>query len=64
MGSHLSNCVHHKDLAEGYRISYYGKRPFVTDPRLAVLPRSLFVGKRVLDIGCNEGWVTCEIGVL
>lgn len=42
--------------------SYYSKRPFVNDPRLALLPVDIFVGKRVLDVGCNEGYVTCEIG--
>ncbi|KAG6835712.1 hypothetical protein H0H93_015423, partial [Arthromyces matolae] len=41
---------------------YYAKRPSVRDPRLALLPPTLFPGARVLDIGCNEGWVTCEIG--
>ncbi|KAG7446977.1 Bin3-domain-containing protein [Guyanagaster necrorhizus] len=40
---------------------YYSKRPFVNDPRLALLPVDSFVGKRVLDVGCNEGYVTCEI---
>ncbi|KAI0368060.1 Bin3-domain-containing protein [Pilatotrama ljubarskyi] len=40
---------------------YYNKRPSVRDPRLALLPSSLFDGRRVLDVGCNEGWVTCEI---
>ncbi|KII91331.1 hypothetical protein PLICRDRAFT_173199 [Plicaturopsis crispa FD-325 SS-3] len=40
---------------------YYSKRPFVNDPRLALLSRSLFDGASVLDVGCNEGWVTCEI---
>ncbi|KAJ3731280.1 Bicoid-interacting protein 3-domain-containing protein [Lentinula guzmanii] len=40
---------------------YYLKRLSVTDPRLALLPENTFTGKRVLDIGCNEGWVTCEI---
>lgn len=40
---------------------YYSKRPSNADPRLALLPPSIFEGKRVLDIGCNEGWVTCEI---
>jgi len=40
---------------------YYLKRPFREDPRLALLQPSIFSGKRVLDIGCNEGWVTCEI---
>ncbi|KZV96888.1 Bin3-domain-containing protein [Exidia glandulosa HHB12029] len=42
---------------------YYSKR--VTDAegdvRLALLPPDLFADKRVLDVGCNEGWVTCEI---
>ncbi|EUC61150.1 methyltransferase domain protein [Rhizoctonia solani AG-3 Rhs1AP] len=43
-------------------ISYYTKRGNQTsDPRLKVLSPDLFKGKRVLDIGCNEGWVTCEI---
>ena len=41
---------------------YYTKRPFRRDPRLALLPTPFFVGKTVLDVGCNEGWVTCEIG--
>ena len=44
--------------------SYYTKRAHGTggDPRLAVLPHDLFREKRVLDIGCNEGVVTIEIG--
>jgi len=25
------------------------------------LPSLLFSGRHVLDVGCNEGWVTCEI---
>ena len=41
---------------------YYSKRPVANDPRLAILPKNLFAGATVLDIGCNEGWVTCEIG--
>lgn len=40
---------------------YYMKRPFFQDPRLSVIPDSYFIGARVLDVGCNEGWVTCEI---
>ncbi|KAE9390316.1 Bin3-domain-containing protein [Gymnopus androsaceus JB14] len=40
---------------------YYLKRPSVNDPRLALLPENIFQGKCVLDIGCNEGFVTCEI---
>lgn len=43
---------------------YYSKRPSVRDPRLSLLPPSFFRGKTVLDIGCNEGWVTCEIAQL
>ena len=41
---------------------YYTKRPFLTDERLTLLPLNLFQGARVLDVGCNEGWVTCEVG--
>ncbi|RPD66748.1 Bin3-domain-containing protein [Lentinus tigrinus ALCF2SS1-6] len=41
---------------------YYNKRPSTSDQRLALVPRGLFEGKRVLDVGCNEGIVTCEIG--
>ncbi|KAJ7089250.1 Bicoid-interacting protein 3-domain-containing protein [Mycena belliarum] len=40
---------------------YYAKRPSVNDPRLELLPSSTFSDKRVLDVGCNEGWVSCEI---
>ncbi|KAG8950084.1 hypothetical protein FRC03_012962 [Tulasnella sp. 419] len=40
---------------------YYTKRPAIIDPRLALLPPTIFHEKVVLDIGCNEGWVTCEI---
>ncbi|KAH8106035.1 Bicoid-interacting protein 3-domain-containing protein [Cristinia sonorae] len=40
---------------------YYTKRPFIQDPRLRLLPQNLFQNARVLDLGCNEGWVTCEI---
>lgn len=43
-------------------IRYYSKRPFVKDRRLALLPSNFFWDAVVLDIGCNEGWVTCEIG--
>ncbi|KAI0751536.1 Bin3-domain-containing protein [Daedaleopsis nitida] len=40
---------------------YYNKRPATNDQRLALVPEDLFEGKRVLDVGCNEGFVTCEI---
>ncbi len=44
--------------------SYYTKRAYGAcgDTRLAVLPSDLFKERRVLDIGCNEGVVTIEIG--
>ncbi|KAF8605741.1 Bin3-domain-containing protein [Ceratobasidium sp. AG-I] len=48
--------------AHGNYKGYYTKRGnLLSDPRLQVLPPDLFRGKRVLDVGCNEGWVTCEI---
>lgn len=31
------------------------------DPRLALMPREWFEGKKVLDIGCNAGVVTVEM---
>lgn len=33
------------------------------DPRLDVLDKALFVGKRVLDIGCNAGFLTTYIAL-
>lgn len=50
---------------------YQSKRPTTAlatssiDPRLTLLPdpTALFNARRVLDVGCNEGWVTCEIGI-
>ncbi|KAI0089135.1 Bicoid-interacting protein 3-domain-containing protein [Irpex rosettiformis] len=41
--------------------SYYSKRPTTEDFRLELLPPSLFRDASVLDIGCNEGWITCQI---
>ncbi|KAN0126478.1 Bicoid-interacting protein 3 (Bin3) domain containing protein [Russula decolorans] len=44
--------------------NYHGYRhhhPGGHDSRLALLPRELLANARVLDIGCNEGWVSCEI---
>lgn len=38
--------------------NYYSHR---TDSRLALLPPSLFAGKRVLDLGCNAGNISLEI---
>ncbi|KZV75121.1 Bin3-domain-containing protein [Peniophora sp. CONT] len=40
---------------------YHYQRPGPSDPRLALLPPDLLSDARVLDIGCNEGVVTCEI---
>ncbi|TFK70807.1 Bin3-domain-containing protein [Pluteus cervinus] len=43
---------------------YYSKRPNLPDPRLSLLSSSIFLNATVLDIGCNEGRVTCEIAQL
>ncbi|KAI0700777.1 Bicoid-interacting protein 3-domain-containing protein [Cytidiella melzeri] len=40
---------------------YYSKRPISEDSRLELIPTTLFRDARVLDIGCNEGWITCQI---
>ncbi|RXW20598.1 hypothetical protein EST38_g5252 [Candolleomyces aberdarensis] len=41
---------------------YYSKRPpAISDARLHHLPPDIFINARVLDVGCNEGWITCEI---
>jgi hypothetical protein len=41
---------------------YLTRRSAPQDERLALLPEHFFLGKVMLDIGCNEGWVTCEVG--
>ncbi|CCA72051.1 hypothetical protein PIIN_05986 [Serendipita indica DSM 11827] len=44
--------------------AYYSRKQNATgnlDPRLSLLPKDIFAGKRVLDVGCNEGWVTVDI---
>ncbi|EIM87937.1 Bin3-domain-containing protein [Stereum hirsutum FP-91666 SS1] len=40
---------------------YQNKLTTTSDTRLSLLPSSLFTNARVLDIGCNEGWVSCEL---
>ncbi|KAF9515696.1 hypothetical protein BS47DRAFT_1445318 [Hydnum rufescens UP504] len=47
-------------LHGNYHSYYQTKRPELSDERIALLPRAFFKGRSVLDIGCNEGWVTCE----
>jgi 7SK snRNA methylphosphate capping enzyme len=45
---------------------YYGYRlgqEFEEDPRLALLERPWFSGKRCMDVGCNEGLVTLGIAM-
>ncbi|RKO90631.1 Bicoid-interacting protein 3-domain-containing protein, partial [Blyttiomyces helicus] len=44
--------------------NYYGKRTAHSrvDPRLAMLDPEWFRGARVLDVGCNSGFVTVAIG--
>ncbi|KAI0265813.1 Bicoid-interacting protein 3-domain-containing protein [Gloeopeniophorella convolvens] len=41
----------------GYRYHHPGGH----DARVALLPRELLADARVLDVGCNEGWISCEI---
>ncbi|KZO95038.1 Bin3-domain-containing protein [Calocera viscosa TUFC12733] len=50
----------HTPLHGNYH-GYYKRPPISSDPRLALFPRSFFRHKRVLDVGCNEGYVTCEL---
>ena len=59
---HLSN----EDYGN-YRNYYFKRRdallfPQSRDERLPALPRSYFEGKKVLDVGCNSGQVTVELG--
>ena len=45
---------------------YYGYRlgqAFSEDPRLGLLERNWFAGKRCMDVGCNEGLVTLGISM-
>ncbi|KAI0311445.1 Bicoid-interacting protein 3-domain-containing protein [Amylostereum chailletii] len=39
---------------------YYYRHPGPSDPRLSLLPQGLLVNARILDVGCNEGWVSCQ----
>jgi 7SK snRNA methylphosphate capping enzyme len=51
------------DLIQSYRfLRYRYHHPGGHDTRLALLPHDLLADARVLDVGCNEGWVSCEIG--
>jgi hypothetical protein len=45
-----------------YFLRYRYHHPGGHDTRLALLPHDLLADARVLDVGCNEGWVSCEIG--
>ena len=47
----------------GNYVAYYGYRNVdkVEDPRLELLPKELFDGKDILDVGCNAGMVTIAI---
>lgn len=51
-----------------YAMRYKWKTPYsITakdDPRLAVLSDNLPVGARLLDVGCNNGLFTFEVGII
>jgi hypothetical protein len=52
----------HFPFIYGNYSGYYGYRsPSVEDARLKMLSRSMFEGKRCLDIGCNAGELTAAI---
>ncbi|KAH8977660.1 hypothetical protein EDB86DRAFT_2817124, partial [Lactarius hatsudake] len=49
----------------GNYYNYHGyryHRPGGHDSHLALLPHDLLTDARVLDVGCNGGWVSCKIG--
>lgn len=51
-----------KEAPFGNYMGYYKKRLVGGgDPRLEFLDRNYFVHKRVLDVGCNDGFVTVHI---
>jgi 7SK snRNA methylphosphate capping enzyme len=60
-----------KDQSHGNYRHYYVRRraneqyplPLERDERLALFDRELFKGKRILDVGCNSGEVTVELGM-
>jgi 7SK snRNA methylphosphate capping enzyme len=60
-----NNKVNSSTVPYGNYTSYYSKRRDALqrgDDRLASLPPDFFLGKRVLDLGCNSGFVSVEIG--
>jgi len=61
--SHKSCKKNKEKFPHGNYVAYYGYRNVDRneDPRLKLLPRELFEGKDVLDIGCNAGIVTIAI---
>jgi len=62
--AHKLSCEKTKEkFPFGNYVAYYGYRNVdkVEDPRLKLLPKELFEGKDVLDIGCNAGLVTITI---
>lgn len=57
----------HPRALHGNYTNYYAKRsdpPHVLDPRLSLIPARYWVGKAVLDLGCNSGRVTLQVGQL
>lgn len=52
----------HRVHEHGNYYGYYGFRTqTIPDARLSLLPRELFEGKKILDLGCNAGKLTLEV---
>ena len=60
MGTSYDSLLTSDSLIPLCRYRYH--HPGSHDTRLALLPHDLLINARVLDVGCNEGWVSCEIG--
>ncbi|KAK4705780.1 7SK snRNA methylphosphate capping enzyme, partial [Phenoliferia sp. Uapishka_3] len=57
-----ANRKHHSIAEHGnYHNYYFHRTPVIPDARLSLLDPALFLGQRVLDLGCNAGKLTVEV---